>query len=67
MHSWLWGERHPGFMDGLVPLTCIPTQIAGRNRMWRKLMGVAVGRRDRARGGGVVRRVAPSDTPPPVG
>ena len=38
MHSCLWGERHPDFMDGLVPLACIPTQIAGRNRMWRKLV-----------------------------
>ena len=38
MHSWVWGERHPDFMDGLVPLACIPTQIAGRNRMWRKLI-----------------------------
>src|SRR5881296_3864016 len=38
MHSWLWGERHPDFMGGLVPLACIPTQIAGRNRMWRKLV-----------------------------
>jgi len=38
MHSWLWGERHPAFMDGLVPLACLPTQIAGRNRMWRKLI-----------------------------
>jgi len=25
-------------MDGLVPLACLPTQIAGRNRMWRKLI-----------------------------
>ena len=38
MHSWLWAERHPGFIDGLVPLACLPTQIAGRNRMWRKLI-----------------------------
>lgn len=38
MHSWIWGERHPEFMDGLVPLACLPTQIAGRNRMWRKLI-----------------------------
>jgi homoserine O-acetyltransferase/O-succinyltransferase len=38
MHSWLWGERHPEFMDGLVPLACLPTQIAGRNRMWRKMV-----------------------------
>ena len=38
MHSWLWGERHPDFMDGLVPLACLPTQIAGRNRMWRRMI-----------------------------
>jgi homoserine O-acetyltransferase len=37
MHSWMWGERYPEFMDGLVPLACVPTQIAGRNRIWRKL------------------------------
>jgi homoserine O-acetyltransferase len=38
MHSWLWAERYPDAMDGVVPLACIPTQIAGRNRMWRKLV-----------------------------
>ncbi|HEV2751628.1 MAG TPA: alpha/beta fold hydrolase [Gemmatimonadales bacterium] len=38
MHSWMWGERHADFMDGLVPLACIPTQIAGRNRMWRRMI-----------------------------
>src|SRR3954468_6855801 len=37
MHTWVWGERHPGFMDGLVPLASAPTQIAGRNRMMRKM------------------------------
>ena len=36
MHAWVWGERYPGFADGLVPLACAPTQIAGRNRMIRK-------------------------------
>ena len=38
MHSWLWAERHPAFMDGVVPLACAPRQIAGRNRMLRKLI-----------------------------
>jgi len=38
MHAWLWAERHPGFMDGVVPLACAPTQIAGRNRMMRKMI-----------------------------
>lgn len=38
MHSWLWAERYPSFMDGVVPLACAPTQIAGRNRMLRKMI-----------------------------
>ena len=36
MHAWVWGTRHPGFADALVPLACAPTAIAGRNRMIRK-------------------------------
>ncbi|HEU4388963.1 MAG TPA: alpha/beta fold hydrolase [Blastocatellia bacterium] len=36
MHSWLWGELHPDFMDALMPLASLPTQISGRNRAWRK-------------------------------
>jgi homoserine O-acetyltransferase len=38
MHAWVWGEKFPGFMDGLVPLACAPTQIAGRNRVMRKMI-----------------------------
>src|SRR5262252_553106 len=38
MHAWLWAETYPAFMDGIVPLACLPTQIAGRNRMWRKMI-----------------------------
>ena len=38
MHAWVWGERYPGFADALVPLACAPTQIAGRNRMVRKMI-----------------------------
>jgi len=38
MHSWLWAERYPEIMDGVVPLACVPTQIAGRNRMWRRMI-----------------------------
>ena len=38
MHTWVWGEAHPDFMDGLVPLASVPTQIAGRNRMLRKMI-----------------------------
>jgi len=36
MHSWLWGEQHAQFMDGLMPLASLPTQISGRNRAWRR-------------------------------
>jgi len=38
MHAWVWGERFPTFVDGLVPLACAPTQIAGRNRMIRTML-----------------------------
>ncbi len=38
MHAWVWGERYPSFVDGLVPLACAPTQIAGRNRMIRTML-----------------------------
>ena len=38
MHAWVWGEKYPGFMDGLVPLASVPTQIAGRNRILRKMI-----------------------------
>jgi homoserine O-acetyltransferase len=38
MHAWMWGEKYPGFMDGLVPLASVPAQIAGRNRVFRKMV-----------------------------
>lgn len=38
MHSWVWGERYPDFVDGLAPMACIPAQISGRNRMMRRMI-----------------------------
>ena len=38
MHTWLWGELHPQFMDALMPLASLPTQISGRNRAWRRVI-----------------------------
>ncbi|MEP6546751.1 MAG: alpha/beta fold hydrolase [Gammaproteobacteria bacterium] len=38
MHTFMWGETYPDFMDALMPLACLPVQIAGRNRLWRKLV-----------------------------
>ncbi len=37
MHAFVWGETYPDFMDALMPLACLPVQIAGRNRIWRKM------------------------------
>ena len=38
MHSWLWGVTYPDFVDALVPLACLPTEVSGLNRMRRKMM-----------------------------
>jgi homoserine O-acetyltransferase len=51
MHAWVWGERYPDVVDGLVPLACAPTQIAGRNRMMRTMIMDAI-RQDPAWRGG---------------
>ena len=42
MHSFVWGETYPDFMDALMPLACQPVQIAGRNRLWRKMVMDAI-------------------------
>jgi homoserine O-acetyltransferase len=42
MHTWMWGETHPDFMDALMPLACAPVQIAGRNRVFRKMIMDAI-------------------------
>jgi len=51
MHTWLWGELHPDFMDALMPLASLPTQISGRNRAWRRVVIDAI-RNDPAWNGG---------------
>ncbi|MFI5057140.1 MAG: alpha/beta fold hydrolase [Candidatus Acidiferrales bacterium] len=42
MHSFVWGEAYPDFMDALMPMACLPVQIAGRNRLWRKMVMDAI-------------------------
>ncbi|MEZ5290376.1 MAG: alpha/beta fold hydrolase [Vicinamibacterales bacterium] len=42
MHSWMWGYMYPSFADGLAPLASNPVEIAGRNRVWRKLLVDAI-------------------------
>jgi homoserine O-acetyltransferase/O-succinyltransferase len=38
MHAWLWGQKYPDFMDGLVPMAAQPTAMASRNWMLRRMM-----------------------------
>jgi homoserine O-acetyltransferase len=42
MHAFVWGETYPTFADGLMPMACLPIQIAGRNRVWRKMVMDAI-------------------------
>ncbi len=59
MHTWLWGESHPDFMDALMPLASLPTQISGRNRAWRRIIIDAI-RNDPAWNGGEYKTQPPS-------
>jgi homoserine O-acetyltransferase len=59
MHTWLWGETHPDFMDALMPLASLPTQISGRNRAWRRIIIDAI-RNDPAWSGGEYETQPPS-------
>ena len=38
MHSWLWTERYPDFMDAAMPLASLPIEISGRNRFFRRMV-----------------------------
>ena len=42
MHTWVWGELYPDFMDALMPLASAPVAIAGRNRMCRAMIIQAI-------------------------
>lgn len=59
MHTWLWGERYPDMMDALLPLASLPTQISGRNRIWRRTIIDAI-RNDPAWQGGEYKAQPPS-------
>lgn len=51
MHTWMWGQLYPDFMDALMPLASVPSQISGRNRVWRRVLIDAI-RNDPAWQGG---------------
>lgn len=59
MHTWLWGQLHPGMVDALMPLASLPVQIAGRNRVWRRTLIDAI-RHDPAWKGGDYQAQPPS-------
>lgn len=42
MHTWLWSEQHPDFIDAAMPLASEPVEIAGRNRMMRRMIMDAI-------------------------
>jgi homoserine O-acetyltransferase/O-succinyltransferase len=42
MHAFLWAEKYPGLMDGVVPLSCQPIQISGRNWISRRAAAEAI-------------------------
>jgi homoserine O-acetyltransferase/O-succinyltransferase len=37
MHSFIWAETWPQGAKALMPLACQPVEIAGRNRLWRRM------------------------------
>jgi len=51
MHSFVWGQTFPEFMDALMPMACLPVQIAGRNRVWRKMTMDAIREDPKWKGG----------------
>ena len=36
MHGFVWAETHPDFARAMMPMACLPVEIAGHNRMWRR-------------------------------
>jgi homoserine O-acetyltransferase/O-succinyltransferase len=38
MHTWIWAQKHPGFLDVAVPMASLPTEMSGRNWMMRRLI-----------------------------
>lgn len=47
MHGFVWAETHPDFVRAMMPLACLPVEIAGHNRMWRHMLVETI-RRDPA-------------------
>jgi homoserine O-acetyltransferase len=37
MHGFMWAEAWPQSSKAFMPIACLPVEIAGRNRLWRKM------------------------------
>jgi homoserine O-acetyltransferase len=42
MHAWMWAEMYPDLMDGVVPLSCQPIEVSGRNWISRRAAAEAI-------------------------
>src|SRR5215468_376234 len=42
MHTWLWAEKYPTLMDGIITIACQAERISGRNLLWRRLITTAI-------------------------
>jgi homoserine O-acetyltransferase len=42
MHAWMWAEMYPDLMDGVVPISCQPVEISGRNWLSRRAQAEAI-------------------------
>src|ERR1700676_395096 len=42
MHAWMWAEMYPDLMDGVVPISCQPVEISGRNWLGRRATAEAI-------------------------
>lgn len=38
METWIWGQRYPQYMDTLVPMASLPSQMSSRNWILRRLI-----------------------------
>lgn len=42
MHAWLWAESYPDEVEAIMPIVALPTRIAGRNLVWRRIVSRAI-------------------------
>ena len=42
MHAWMWAGLYPDLMDGVVPISCQPIEISGRNWISRRAAAEAI-------------------------